>query len=185
MLTPEEEKRAATGYRWGIPKHDHFAGGRLQLVLHDTRGTQSSWSDTKTRTLERQLGSVLLAAEREAVRRRDQRLADERRRQEEEQRRAIEEQERKRQRLREARAKYQERLAADLRRMARAWSEAEELRQFINAVRDAMPNAAQTARTQAWLRWANAYADSMDPLVRAEEVPKETDPSDEELGTAT
>ncbi len=152
--------------------------------MHDSRGMQSSWSDTKTRALDRRLGSVILAAEREADRRREQRRAEEQRRKEEEQRRAAEEQARKRQRLREARAKYKERLAMDLRRMARAWSEAEELRRFINAVRRATPGAAHTARTEAWLRWANAHVELLDPLSRAEEVPKETNPSDAELSAA-
>lgn len=173
MLTPEEEKRAATGYSWGIPKHDHFAGGRLQLVLHDTRGTQSSWSDTKTRTLDRQLGSVLLAAEREVDRRRELRRAEEHRRDEEEQRRAAVEQERRHQ------------LTTDLRRMARAWAEAEELRAFLRAARADIPDSAQTERTQAWLQWASAPVDSLDPLVRPDDISKETNPSDAALGGAT
>ncbi len=181
VLTPDEERRSATGYRYGIPKHDHFAGGRLQLLLHDTRGARTSWSDTKIRKLDQQLGAVILAAESELQRRQEQWLADEQRRKEEARRRAEEDEERTRQRLREARAKYQERLVEDLRRMARAWSDAEEIRRFLSAVHTALPRVTQADRTTKWLRWADSYTKALDPMARLDEIPKELEPTEEQL----
>jgi hypothetical protein len=67
-------------------------------------------------------------------------------------------------RLRSARAKYEEGLATELRRMARAWSEADVIRRFVAAVRDAIPAEVQTGREAEWLRWADRLVSTLDPL---------------------
>lgn len=88
VLTPDEERRAGKGDRYGIPKYDYFAGGRLQLVMQEVRGGRTSWSDTKMRTLEQLLGAAIVVAESEVRRRREERRVEEERRREDEQRRA-------------------------------------------------------------------------------------------------
>jgi hypothetical protein len=166
-LTPAERLQADRGYRYGIPKYDYFAAGRLQILLHESGASRSSWSDTERRSLERQLGSVVLAIEAVGERRRLQRIADEERRREQERRALAEAEERRLQRLREARVQHEERLA-------RAWSEAEEIRRFLAAVRAAVPSS-KSDGTAAWLRWADAYAVSLDPVSRADDIAKETE----------
>ena len=180
VLTPDEERRAATGSRYGIPRHDQFASGRLQLVMHGVHAAITSWSDTKTRTLDRQLGAAIVAAESEAQRRREALRAAEERRLDDERRRAADEEERRRQRVREARAQHRQRLAIDLRQMARAWSEAEEMRRFLRTMRDSLPIGARDERTTAWLLWADAYVVSLDPLSDAASLAKEVELDDEQ-----
>lgn len=181
VLTAEEEKRAASGYRRGIPKYDEFAGGRLQLFMYGEAGARTSWSDTKTRTLDRQLGSIVVAAESEVHRRREHRRAEELRRKEEERRRAAEEEARLSKRRQQARAKYQEELGADLGRAASAWSDVQAIRSFLDAVREAIPSSQRSARTTAWLSWADSFVGATDPLTRVADVVRDVEPSEEEL----
>jgi len=174
-LTPEEHERVAKGYRWGIPKYDYFAGGRLQLTLHGG-GVRGSWSDTKTRRLDQELGAIIIAAEDEAERRKQQRLADEERRRQEELRRLEREEEQRREREREARAKYAAALVTDLKEMARRWSEAHQVDAFVRAVRSAVPEGERPEGLDAWLEWAAAQARSMDPLAQPRDIAKKLEP---------
>ena len=65
--------------------------------------------------------------------------------------------------------------------MARAWSDADEIRRFVGAVRAALPDGAPTERTAAWLRWADKYVRAIDPLAHPDDVPKEIEPTDEQI----
>jgi hypothetical protein len=180
VLTADEEKRAATGYRREIPKYDEFPGGRLQISLYG-EGGRSSWSDTKTRTVDRQLGSVVVGAELEVRRRTERRRAAELRRKEEERRLVAEEEARLRRRVQQARTKYQEELVVELRRVATAWSDAEKMRAFLAVVRKTVPSSKRAERTTAWLAWADSCVKAMDPLTRIADFVRDVELTDEQL----
>jgi hypothetical protein len=59
--------------------------------------------------------------------------------------------------------------------MASAWSEAEQIRRFLHAIRQVLPVTSMNERTAGWLLWADAYVRSLDPLSTANEVAKEVD----------
>jgi hypothetical protein len=174
--TPEEQERIAKGYRYGIPKYDHFPAGRLQLTLHDVHLQRSSWSDTDTRRLEQSLGSVILGAESEVERRRARRAQEEEEQRLREQQRREQEEEQQRQRDLQARAKHAGALVQSLKDMARDWSEAERIRAFLAAVGAALPVEQRNDLSVKWLEWAARRADELDPLSRPAEIAKDLHP---------
>jgi hypothetical protein len=176
VLTAAEQEQVAHGSKYGIPKYDSFAGGRLQLRLGTDARARRSWSDSSTRKVERTLGSVVLALEGELAARRQQALeAEERQRRAAEEERQREE-ERRREREREALLKHREALAKDLRAKATAWAEAQDVRAFVRAVADAVPPEARDATLGAWLAWADEHARSLDPLSQPNTLAKPLDP---------
>jgi hypothetical protein len=176
-LTADEQEQVEKGYRYGIPKYDYFADGRLQVFLHAE--FERSWSDTKTRHLETSLGSIVLAVE-DAVeyRKAAHRAAEERRRQEERQR-VEREAEQRRQRELEARAKHQDALRKDLQDMARRWKEAQEVKTFLDAIQQVVAVTDRSEPLNAWLSWAIEQANALDPLTSADKIAKRLEP---ELG---
>ncbi len=174
-LTPDEQQRVARGDHYRIPKYDYFPGGRLQIALHDgfTRG---SWSDTKTRRLDRMLGSIVVAAEGEADQRRLERLADEERRKQEEKQRLEREEAQRREREREALAKHRDALLKDLREMTRRWTEAQSLHAFLGGVRAAVPEFERDEKMVAWLAWADTQVRLLDPLAEPRQIAKRLEP---------
>jgi hypothetical protein len=174
--TDDEKQRIARGMRHGIRKHDYFASGRLQLYIGSEALARHSWSDTATKSLERTLGSVVLAMEDEIDARHRRRLeAEEWQRQQDERRRA-EEEEKRRVREREALAKHREALTKELKTVARTWAEAQELRGFLAAMGAAIPVDARDEQTARWLEWAHGVVRSMDPLTSPEKIAKGLEP---------
>jgi hypothetical protein len=176
VLTAAEQEQVAHGSKYGIPKYDSFAGGRLQLGLGTDARARRSWSDSSTRKVERTLGSVVLALEGELAARRQQALEAEelqRRTAEEERQR---EEERRREREREALLNHRHALAKDLRAKASAWAEAQDVRAFVRAVADAVLLEARDATLGAWLAWADEHARSLDPLSQPNTVARPLDP---------
>ena len=152
---------------------EHFASGRLQLVVSGIRGARHSWSDGKNPLAATARGVVAL--ESEADRRRLQREAEERARVEAEHRRREQEAEAERRRVAEGtvrrsaqeeerRRRYQLALERDLRGMARRWAVAGHVRAFLGAVEEAVPLGERHEGFVAWLRWANDRATALDPL---------------------
>jgi hypothetical protein len=176
ILTPEEEKRAATGYRYGIPKYDHVAGGRLRIVLQQSTLKRGSWTDTEKHRLEDYLGHVVVAIEAEAASRQRRRVDDEHRRRDEEARRQELERERERRRVEEARIKHREGLAADLHRMAQDWTTAAALRAFLDALKSAVTPEERTETFDRWFEWATEHVKTLDPLSRASAIARPLDP---------
>jgi hypothetical protein len=129
-------------------------------------GIPFSWRDEDGRKLEQQLTDVIIgmAVAGEYLHRKwlEEQAAWERRRQEEAgrevQRRKAEEERRERERI----AVLEKARSDALRRNARAWREAADIRTYVEAVRKAA-GAPETA--EAWARWALLEADRIDPLV--------------------
>jgi hypothetical protein len=145
--------------------------GRLSITLkeeppvwaHDQR---RSWKDSPTRPIDQFLNGVLgalitLSVAMKAARERREREA----RAEEARRRqlaaAVEQQEKLRERVEEEEARLEE-----LRRHAKAWREAKNLRRFIEEARVKRRDdaAASGFDFDAWAAWAHVQADRLDPL---------------------
>src|SRR5262249_53298098 len=60
--TPQEEARHKRDYWWSPPKWDYEASGLLRIALQcgETTGARRTWSERKERSLENQLGAVIL-----------------------------------------------------------------------------------------------------------------------------
>jgi hypothetical protein len=67
-------------------------------------------------------------------------------------------------------------LVRDLRQKARAWRVAEGIREFLRAIEIAVPTADRGDRSAAWLKWAKAYAEQLDPIANRAEFPKPPEP---------
>ena len=144
----------ATSFEW-IPT------GELSLrVEADTlHGTRKKWADTKTKTLEERLGSIVegFALIAESI------TAARIRREEQQRARRIEEEVRL-QRVRHDES--QRRLRRELVSNMEYWQRSVQLRAFIEATCNA--NAGSPAHVQQqtalWAAWATAQADKLDPI---------------------
>ena len=161
-----KERARMERYSWERgPFYDCGATGRLSLRIEgDWYGERHrrTWSDGKRQRLEDCLyqfvRSLLLSA---AVIKRRRREAEERRIREEQERIRREEEERRR--LEEARRRHA------LENAAFGWAHAARVRQFLDAVEEAVAaDANMTAESETafktWLAWARRYADAVDPL---------------------
>lgn len=169
-LTPKEiaEKKGG-GYSWA-PKYDYTPTGRLTVSLNARYRAlkRNSFADGTGRKLEDVLGSVVLAlqdgfASLVRMRQEDQVVAE--RQREEQERRARE----------QRRAEHRKALVQDLREMAGQWREAQELRAFLHAVNERIPDQERTGGVLEWLEWARSAVDELDPLAAIERVPKRLD----------
>jgi len=151
--------------RWDWPRYEYAPTGvlRLSILSRDALNVRKIWQDGKMQRIEDCLnrftaGMVKAAlAIKEERARRDQRqrewLEAEQRRAEEQQRRWEEEQ----------RVHHLEELAA-------AWKRSQHLRSFIAHVRDTrgyLPRGIPGESLVEWLRWAEGYVDTVDPLKSA------------------
>jgi hypothetical protein len=169
-LTPKEaaEKKAG-GYSWA-PRFDYTPSGRFTLRLHARYRAlkRNSFSDGTGRKIEDVLGSVLLAIQDGFVslaRMRQENEVIAQRQREEQERRARE----------QKRAEHKKALVQDLREMAGQWKEAQELRAFLHAVNERIPDEKRAGGVLAWLEWARSAVDGLDPLTAIERVPKRLD----------
>jgi len=139
-------------------------------------GMPFAWRDEDGRELEQQLTDIIvgIAVAGEYLRRKwlEEQAAWERRRQEEAereaQRRKAEEERRERERI----AALEKAKSDALRRDAKAWREAADIRAFVEAVSKAA-NAPET--TKAWARWALLEADGIDPIISGRALQTITD----------
>lgn len=133
--------------------------GELVLRIKETRGYgRREWKDGSDHSLEDQINEVLggIAAVFEEIRLRREREAIDA----EKRRRAENERlEREREHQREM-ARYQ-----GLIEKVRAWQTADEIRSFVEAVRNQVAGNLEAERDfSAWKEWALAHADRIDPL---------------------
>jgi len=164
QLTKEEEKRKArAGWSSARPyAYKHSGQLRLRVGSLEGSGVRHTWSDGRRASLEEKLGQVVLEIGAAAAfeRERQQRWAAQRAEweakwQAQEQDRARQEEERKR--------------IAELRTMADDWASAARVRDFIRAVKESASEPKDSDDLQAWLEWARAAADKIDPLIRGPE----------------
>lgn len=171
VLTPAELAKKKRGEYVYPPTYDFTPTGRLTLRLGGPWRVlrHNTWADGEKRRLEKVLGQVVLGLEDGAVRMHE---SDRRREQERKQ-----EEERRRQRaIAEARAGHQKALAKDLSEMTARWSEAGQIRMFLDAVEERVPGDLKSQGFMAWLAWARGYADSLDPLTGPARIAKVLEP---------
>jgi DNA-binding IscR family transcriptional regulator len=145
--------------------------GVLRVILPSEYSGRRLWSDGIRAAVEDKLGDVLANIEARADEAEHHRLERERR--EEEDRLAWE------QVMERARERFAEdQRAALLRDQVAAWRLAADIRSFCSAARGAVGHSEAAV---AWLAWATAYADAIDPMSEALAMPQSREPSPEEL----
>lgn len=129
-------------------------------------GIPFAWRDEEGRKLEQQLTDIIIgmAVAGKHLHRKwlEEQAAWERRRKEEAEREAQRRRAEEERRERERTASLEKAKRDALRRDARAWREAADIRSYVEAVRKAA-DAPET--TDAWARWALLEADRIDPIV--------------------
>jgi len=145
---------------WGFDNWVFDPTGELMFVIDDYWIAKKNWRDRKNKLLEDQLNDIVVGmfAAGEAIRLRNLERQEEERRQLEA--------ERQRQEL-ERRRRAEEERRNELDTMAALWVKSRNLRLFLDECQSSLSASAEVpsddSRTR-WLRWASAYADSVDPL---------------------
>ena len=168
-----KEKADHAQYSWmKPPKFDHKPSGlfTVEFLGLNYGPSYGRWTDSKT-TLETKLGDIAahaadvfarLAAARE-VRAKELEVARAAERQRE---------------LDLERARHQEVLATDLKKMVAQWDESKKIRAFLDAAETAMAHLGGSPDARdAWLAWARTYADAIDPTKNAARIAKVLTPA--------
>ena len=158
----KEKERSPWLYRY--PQYDYTPTGRIKINISApyTLRCRTTWSDTKRKRLEDSLNSFMISlikASREIKEIREER---ERREREWAERRRQEELARKR-------AEFQRKRQEDLARSVERWHEAEQMRQYLEAVfqRAQQDGIQDDPDFVDWYRWATAQASTRDPLMKS------------------
>jgi hypothetical protein len=163
--TPAEKKRLENDFWCRLPQDKFFPSGDLSLKLHIGYwgyGMRATWSDGKKQRVEGCLNKFIAAAHKAAAAKKADRIERER------QKREWAEQERRREILRAQIEREQERLDV-LNEQAKAWQEAQQLRAYIQAVRNAGFYAQRSItggqEIDEWCAWALDQASRLDPTM--------------------
>lgn len=175
QLTNEEtqQKKRKYGWTWAS-KYDYAYSERLVLEIDtpwDSR-VRKRWADRKTQRLEDVLGEVVVGIEVAAEAWREDR--ERRAREEAERQRARREAER-----RGRQAAHEQALGKDLVEMAERWKQATTLRHFLLVVRQRVVEP-RSEGFSAWLSWADAFAETIDPLHDKAAIAKVLHPAETE-----
>lgn len=152
------------------PKDTYEPTGQLTVWLGSTdtsNGQERTWSDGKRQRVEGCLNDVMLGFVQVVEARRAAR-----REHEERQRRWAEEEQRRQ--LAVQRAEQERQRREELVRQANAWSDARALQAYLSALQTAAgPHVTEAPDGQLarWLRWANGYVATLNPLDRVTELP--------------
>ena len=152
------------------PKYDFAPSGELSLRVGERYGRcHRIWTDGAWKNLDGRLGEVVLGIEEVA------RLkADETRRRQGRWR--LEAEQQRQRELAEHRERHEQSLRKDLSEMAAAWRESRNLRAFLAAVEEGAPEHRKTDGFRAWIAWARAHIEDLDPLLHPERVAKVVEP---------
>lgn len=164
--TPAEQKELDKDrwYRYRLPDDKYFPSGNLSLKLETGYGSglRSTWADGKKQRVEACLNKFIATAYKAAA---HQKAARIKRKQQE---REWAEQKRRREILREKIKQEQKRLD-NLTEQARAWQEAQQLRDYVQAVRSAgyysLGAITGGRNIVEWCSWALEQANRMDPTI--------------------
>ena len=175
--TPEQAAQDAV-FRWrsSRPEYEYMPTGRLALLIKGTRvrGMRHRWGDGKKQRVENCLNKFVMGLINMAVAERAERLESERRH------RQWEEEWRK-ERERQRRLEEEQRRIKALCSAATAHHEAQKIRAYVDAVREAVIEREgqidPIGPMVCWLRWATRQADRLDPI--AEHSPSALDESGE------
>lgn len=160
-LTPIQ-KQEQLQYPWRYDKYEYVPSGKLTLKINEwLDGVRQNWSDGKKQRLEDSLNSFIIgliwAAEKKKVIRIER----------EERERLWREQEEVRRRKAEEIQREKERIQGLLRE-AEGWHKSQQLRAYIEAVRQEAIRKQGFINTGSeldiWLKWATQQADRLDPL---------------------
>jgi hypothetical protein len=173
VLTKKEIENRKRGSSSWVPTYDVTASGRLIFETDTPWGYElrKKWSDGKTQRLEDLLGEIVLGLEDigAAVREVSERNDRARRAQEDQQVERAAEQRRR---------AHREGLAKDLVSLARAWSQATEVRAFLAATEQRVPEGDRHEGFVPWLDWAKEFAEELDPLSHPEKLAKVLQPKE-------
>jgi hypothetical protein len=160
-LTQEEKKKLFQN-DWIYDRYRYIPSGKLVFRINEyIDGIRKSWSDGKKHRLEDLLNSFIIgligAAEQEKVKRLEREQKEREWREQEEARR------RKAEEIQKAKEKVERLL-----REAQAWQKAQQVRTYIEAVKQAAIQKHGYINTGSeldnWLKWATQQADRLDPL---------------------
>lgn len=170
-ITPEE-KKAQERY-WNrsyrdpdapypqIPQYDYHPSGQLTLTVG--RWPSKTWRDTARTPLENRLSEVMLGIAAVAVAMRQ--------REEEQARAQAERQAAKDRYAAKMKERSDERQAfKQLRRDARNWAIANQIRDYINAVSLGKEHDALLPEAAAWAAWATQKAAWLDPMIKVSDI---------------
>ena len=174
----KEERARAEQYPsiWGRETYDYEPSGELTLGLKAPWGSRlrKTWSDGAKQRVEDLLGEFVVGLEDAMDAWRVEHAERERERLEEKARQKREEEA-------ERRAEYFEALRAELDGMARRWTQAREIRSFLDAVEEAVPATDRGEAFRKWLIWAGAQVDALDPLTTPYMIGRDVEPNAEQI----
>jgi hypothetical protein len=146
-------------------RYEYVPTGELVLKAWHNTWSKSKWRDGKRQRVDDKLNDVMVTLVVIAdthIKWKEDRVVQERRRLEEE----------KAQWERQRRQDEEDRRGKDLSQLAERLRDAEALRAFIAAVRVRLAgDASHDTQIVRWLRWADGYADLLDPLNGSEQLP--------------
>jgi hypothetical protein len=163
-LTQEEKKKLLQN-GWLYDRYRYVPSGKLVFKIDEyIDGIRKSWSDGKKHQLEDLLNSFIIGLIRAAEKEKIKRLEREQRERE------WREQEEERRRKAEKIQKEKERLERLLRE-AEAWQKAQQIRTYIEAVKQAAIQKYGFINTGSeldnWLKWTTQQVDRLDPLAES------------------
>ena len=156
-----------------VSDYEKGANGRLRIKMlgHAPGGRVAQWGDTRSWQLDDKLGEILHEVQLRTAEAHEAQTAEQR---------ALAERERTwRTAMAEARAAHAEAgRATELARQVAAWTEAQQVRAYCTAALERHPDDPGTA---AWVEWALAHAEHLDPLAAPPAPPELREPSLDEL----
>ncbi|MFN7992009.1 MAG: hypothetical protein U0Q18_00295 [Bryobacteraceae bacterium] len=158
LSAAEIRERKQNPYRYWAREYSYTATGELTFSIRDSdlNGVPVLWRDGKRRKLEDCLNDIVFAFARAAERKVE--IREERRR------RAEEERERERIRLQKmADVQKEEARVKRLHDDTQRWVQSEQIRAYV-AARITAQGQSGAAADRAWVEWALAQADRLDPL---------------------
>ncbi|MEV4923221.1 hypothetical protein [Streptomyces roseoverticillatus] len=178
--TPTEKELAeAKKYSWvKIARFDYTPADRLRIILSGGQPHRAGeWADTADRTLEDQLAEIVQEVDLRGEAAERKRLAD------------LEAARQKRLRweaaMRQARTEYTEAYRVKhLEAQEGAWRRATRLSEYLDVVRlrtETLPDGQAKDEAEAWITWAGAYLEDLNPLNTPPRLPNVPEPRAEDL----
>lgn len=173
-----QERRDAERYSWSrIPTHDSKPSGRLEMRIHGGLPVRTdTFADTKTLPLEERLAVLMQELELRA--------ADSERRRLKREAEALKQREAWERTRDEAITAFQGvHRGKVLEEQAGRWMRVSQMRSFLEAMTDRVADlkGEEADMAQSWLAWSREYVEELDPLLQPLGMPKEVDPTPEQL----
>lgn len=151
----DNKKRSKYAYLPRMPKYDHIFNGRLKISIEKGK----YYRDTKTDSIENQLGLILIDLYEKSESTRLERIAAE-------ERDRIQKEEQEKKRIFNERKNQEIELTIQLKNCAMDYEMACRIRAFIEAVKS---NINDSKKREDWIEWAKKKADWYDPSIAYED----------------